>query len=289
MTDIIHELGKTYKLADCEVTRIDLDTEHFYFIDNAEGKNLYCLSLTHVLDIGAPFPEGLRQYLRMTTIEEQKERLEMTGGRGTKLHDALDKLMHGEVLALAYYPSTYEREALTTFLMVMRFLAPKKFSTEQLVADASLRVAGTLDLKCIVESWKLTALLDPLKYFETDSDGDLQLKERWFDLPSTHKAKVIIDYKFTGRNAYNHKVQVAAYKGMHNKSRKNEAAVSRAFTWRYSGKHKFGFDFQESLLTYRSFKRVYDTALEYMGKFPEPPILKRFPDTIQLIQYKENT
>lgn len=275
------ELGIIYKLSNCEVMRLDIDDEHYYY-GGEEGKSKnYFMSLTHVLDIGAPFPEGLRQYLRMTTFEEQKERLESTGNRGTKLHAALDALMQGEQLDMKEYRSTYEKDALVTFIRMMRFLTPGKYETELIVADPELRIAGTLDFKGFVETWKLECLLNPLKYLDLDSDGDYMLKDKWVDLPNKNRTHIIIDWKFTGRNAYNHKVQVAAYKTMNNKSRKGRA-VSRAFTWRYSPKHKFGFDFQESLLDYHSFKRIYDTTIEYLGEFPEPPKIKKFPESVRL-------
>jgi hypothetical protein len=179
------------------------------------------------------------------------------------------------------YPTVYEKEALVTFKKCMRYLAPSLWETELVVADIDLKVAGTLDWAGVVEEWRLMTLLDPLKYLELDSDGDLMLKEKWLDLPNKRKSKVIIDYKFTGRNSYNHKVQVAAYKDMYNQSYDTKK-VKAAYTWRYSPKHKFGFDFQKSDSDYKAFKRIYDTCIEYMGGFPEPPSMKVYPEKIRL-------
>jgi hypothetical protein len=272
-----------FKLSNCELLRIDVDTEHYYYGGEAGGEKQYYISLTKVLDIGAPFPEGLRQWLRLTSFEEQQERLAFTGNRGTKLHEALDLLMSGQELNLETdYPSEYEKDAVISFMRFMRFLSPSKWKTELTVADPQLRVAGTLDFRGLVEDWRLTALLNPIKYLDIDSEGDFQLKEKWVNLADKpKKIMVVIDWKFTGRNAYSHKVQVAGYKTMNNKSRSGTLA-SRAFTWRYSNRHKAGFDFQESLLNYRSFKRVYDTTIEYLGEFPNPPQIKRFPKKVKL-------
>lgn len=283
MLEEIQELGTQYKLSNCVVSRVDIDAEHYYF-GAKENKNLeYFLSLTHVLDVGAPFPELLREYMRRTSYEEQKERLELTGARGSKLHDALERLMKGEALSLLEdYQSSYEKEAIASFIRTMRFLQPKKPVVEFIVADPDLRVAGTADLKCSVQAWRLEALLNPNKYLEIDSEGDYELKQRWLDMPKTKAVRILIDYKFTGRNAYNHKIQVAAYRTMNNKSRKDR--VSRCFTWRFSPKHKFGFDFNESFYRYNSFKRIYLTAMEYLGEFPEPPELKIYPSTVRLFE-----
>lgn len=273
----------TYTLDNCEIMRLDVDDNHYYYGGVEGGMKQYYLSLTQVLDIGSPFPEGLRQYLRMTSFEEQKERLEVTGSRGSKLHEALDRLVHGEELDMKEYGTSYEKDALVMFIRMMRFLSPGKFETELIVADPDLRVAGTLDFIGFCDEWRLMAILDPLKYLDVDAEGALELKQKWLELPEQYSKRehIVIDWKFTGRNAYSHKVQVAAYKTMNNKSRKGRP-VSRAFTWRYSPKHKFGFDFQESDLNYQSFKRIYDTTIEYLSKFPEPPMIKRFPPKVRL-------
>lgn len=275
-----------YELSNCEILKLELDDEHYYYggEKGSQDPKDYYLSVTRVLDIGAPFPEGLRQYLRITSFDEQIERLEYTGQRGSKLHEALDMLMQKQGLNLKdNYQSSYEKDAIVTFIRMMRFLDPGKYATELIVADPALKVAGTLDFKGIVSAWKLECLLDPNKYLEIDSDDDLQLKEKWLDLPDKRRICIIIDWKFTGRNAYSHKVQVSAYKTMLNKSRKGVKA-SRAFTWRYSSKHKAGFDFSESLLDYNSFKRIYNTCIEYLGEFPEPPIIKRYPEAVRLYE-----
>lgn len=273
-----------YELSGCEIIRYDVDDDHFYYGGAPNEEKQYYLSVTQVLDIGAPFPEGLRQYLRVTSYEEQKERLQMTGDRGSKLHDALDRLMQKQALDLKRdYTSTYEKDAIVMFMRFMRFLDPGKYATELIVADPDLRVAGTLDFKGFVQEWKLLCLLEPIKYLDIDADGDLQLKEKWLDLPNDKRVHIIIDWKFTGRNAYSHKVQVAAYKTQNNKTRKG-APVSRAFTWRYSPRHKHGFDFSESLLDYNSFKRIYNTTIEYLGEFPVPPTIKRYPESVMLYQ-----
>jgi hypothetical protein len=287
MAERLDDMGTLYELSDCEVMRLDVDDTHYYYGGMKGEEKQFYMGLTTVLDIGAPFPEGLRQYLRVTSYEEQKERLQSTGDRGSKLHEALDNLMQKKELNLKKdFPTIYEKDAIVSFIRMMRFLKPGKYSTELIVADPDLRVAGTLDFKGIVEEWKLEALLDPNKYLELDSEGDFQLKQRYVDMPTKKRICVIIDWKFTGRNAYSHKVQVAAYKTMNNKTRKGQLA-SRAFTWRYSPKHKAGFDFSESLLDYHSFKRIYATTIEYLGEFPPPPTIKRYADNVTLYKEKE--
>lgn len=272
-----------YELSNCEIMRLDVDDNHYYYGGEIGGEKTYYLSVTQVLNIGGPFPENLREWLRNTDAQESKAIFEARGQRGSKLHDALDRLMKREEIELKDFPTQYEKDAITTFIRVLRFLQPSKFATEKVVADPPLRLAGTLDLKGIAQAWRLEALLNPSKYLELDSEGDLQLKERWFDIVNNLRICFIWDHKFTSVNAYNHKLQVAAYKTMWGKCYKG-MKPSRAFTWRYSPRHKFGFDFSESKQSYRDFTRVYDTAIDYLGEFPPPPLVKRFPDKVRLYE-----
>lgn len=282
------DMETLYELSNCELMKLEVDDDHYYYGGQPGKTKEYYLSVTQVLDIGGPFPEGLRQYLRMTSFEEQKERLEATGNRGKKLHDALDKLMLRQEINLEDYRTTYEKDAIVTFIQMAKFLDPTKFSTELIVADPDLRVAGTLDFRGFVAEWQLIALLNPNKYLETSQDGSLELKQAWINLPFEYPKRVhiIIDWKFTGRNAYGHKVQVMAYRRMHNKSYRGRP-VKRSFTWRYSPKHKYRFDFAESLLDYDSFKRIYATTIEYLGEFPPPPTIRRYPKSVRLYEPKK--
>lgn len=275
------DAGILYQLSNCEIMRYDVDDEHYYFGGMVDTEKTYFLSVTQILGIGGPFPEGLREWLRATSYEESKAKLESTGQRGSQLHDVLDRLLRAEEIDLTLHKTQYEKDAITTFIRVMRFLKPNKIVTEQIVADPDLKVAGTIDLKAIADEWRLRVLLDPSKYLDIDSDGDYQLKERWLDIVNNVRICFIWDHKFTSTNAYNHKVQVAAYKRMYAKSHKG-MKPSRAFTWRYSPRHKFGFDFTESTKPYKAFTRIYDITIDYLGEFPAPPQIKRFPDRVRL-------
>lgn len=281
------ELETLYELSNCEILRLDVDTDHFYYGGPTGQQKEFYVGVTTVLDVAGPFPEALRMYLRVSGYDEQRERLEVTGARGTKLHDALDRLMRAQELEAKNYPTVYEKDAIATFIQWCKFLNPGKFDTELVVADSDLRIAGTMDFNGFVDEWKLTALMEPLKYLEVDADNTLQLKEAWLEMPFQNKKRirVVIDWKFTGRSTYSHQLQVAAYKTMNNKSRPGRKAT-RAFTWRYSPQHKFRFDFKESTFSYKEFMWVYNTFIAYSGKFPQPPTIRRYPETFRLYDAK---
>jgi hypothetical protein len=277
MTDI-KELGKTYKLAEGEITRIEQDDEHYYFIDGE-----FCISVTKVLDLAAPFPEGLRQWLRNTDAQESLDYLNMTKDRGSKLHNALEGLLLAEGLDKELYPTKYEREAITSFIRVMRFLQPTNIETELVVGDKALRLGGTMDLIATADLRRLEILLEPTKYLDI-VDDNFVLKEKFKEMleGAPNLIRFVWDHKFTGRSTYNHKVQASKYKAMYIKSYPDNPAPSSAFTWRYSAQHKNKFQLCKANLSEKSFDRIYDTAIEYLGKFPEPPEMPVYPDTFRL-------
>lgn len=275
----------TTQLSNCRLTRIDLDLEHYYY-----GDGEFYVSLTHILDIGAPFPEGLRQYLRRSSEEESLELLTMTKDRGTKLHRALEHLTSGLELYLEDYPTVYEKDALVSYIRTLRFLfpdnrLPKDTRTELLVADSKRKVGGTLDIKSTADKRRLDALLAGSTALKLEND------ELVFKKPLIGRKRLVrfvLDYKFTGRSAYNHKVQATKYRQMNNLSYTKEPKANYAYIWRYSPKHKLHFDMQDASLhrqkkvTPAAFNRIYTTALEYLGGFPEPPELVVFPDSVRL-------
>lgn len=282
----IKKLGVTHKLANCELTRIDIDTEHYYFMDGE-----FAVSLTHILDIGAPFPEGLRNWLRNTDGQESQEYMLMTRDRGSKLHDALDRLMQDIELDKNDYPTEYERQGLTAFIRTMKFLQPAQYKTELVVGDKKRRVGGTMDFVGIADRRKLEILCDPTYKLDIDPVTDqFVLKDKYKDLLNGNPVpcKFVCDWKFTNRSTYNHRVQVTKYKQMYNESYKEEQPATDAFYWRYSPKHKFKFEMKDASIHLdqkigeKSFDRIYETALEYMGGFPEPPEMVVYPDKFKL-------
>ena len=273
------------ELANCKLSRLDVDTEHYYYINGD-----YAVSVTQIEDIGAPKPEGLLQWFKDKSPEEIEERMVMTRDRGTKLHHALESLVMGMELYAEDYPSTYEKDALDTFIKFMKFLVKygsldlNKLKHELIVADAKLMVGGTLDLYGVCDKRALDVLINPTYKLKLEGD-DFVLKS-----PLEGKKKMIgwvLDFKFTGRLAYNHKVQATMYKRMFNSSYAPQRA-SGGYIWRYSSKHKFGFDFADASIhsgrkiTAKSFDRIFDTAIEYLGGYPKPPVLKVFPERFKL-------
>lgn len=282
--------GVKHHLSNCVLTRIDLESEHHYFVDDS-----YYLSVTRVLDLAGPFPEALKRYLRTTDGQESQEHMEMTSARGQKLHKALETLFLGYEVMFSDFRTEYERQAIVSFIRTMRFLFPDgvskdDFRTELVVADTRRRVAGTMDLWARADKRRLDMLLDPTKYLDIYPDF-LAVKPKFAELldGKPNIVSFILDYKFTGRNTYGHKVQVAAYRHMFNLSYADKLPRAKySYTWRYSGMHKNKFDMVQSKLPFKSFSRIFDTCLSYLGDFPEPPEMNIYPESVKLFEVVDN-
>lgn len=294
----IRELGRDVKLSNGVLTRVDTDDEHFYFITNPDLNlnGVFCSSVTQVLDLGAPFPVGLRDWLRRTDAQESIELFESRGARGSKLHDALERLINAIPIKSDDYKTDYEKKAIATFIRFMQFLKPYRFVSEFTVVDPTIRNAGTVDFKGIVDERRLNMLLDPKKYLDIDDNGNFIPKPNFKHMIEGAPVyiKIIIDWKFTGRTAYNHKVQVAGYAKMNELSYAGEQPVKRKFTWRFSPNHKYKFDFSESKLEYKSFLRIHETFMEYVSLttpglldengFLKPPEIEVYPEEFRLFE-----
>jgi len=270
----------TTVLSNCTITKVQDDLNHYYFVDGE-----YYVSLTHILEVGAPFPEGLKTWLRVTDGEASQERFEMTGARGTKLHKALEDLSLGMELYAEDFPTTYEKDAITTFIRCMQFLFPqgkypKETHLEAIVADTNLKVGGTMDFVSVADLRRLELLCNATYSLDLDKNGRFVPKK---PLEGKEKpVKFVKDYKFTGKSSYNHKVQVSKYKYMFNRCYINEQPATKAYIWRYSPQHKFGFQMQEASFREKSFNRIYETALDYLGGYPKPPQIKVYADKFSL-------
>lgn len=287
--DEIMRLGVSQKLSNCELVRLDLDDEHFYFIYNDEfPKGKFCVSVTKLLDEAGPVPFGLREFWKQNSKQDSEEILNVTGERGKRLHQALEDLMEGlEVDLKQFHQNVFEKDAITTFIRVFRFLQPAQYKKEKAVASPSLGVAGTLDFVGRVDPVRLQMLQEPTKYLDLDPvTQEIVVKEKHLDMLKGIRMpiKVVIDWKFTAGIRYSHHKQVIFYRNAYNESYASEPNVTHCFIWRYSNRHKFGFELQEVTGDFDSFLNLYRTYLDINGGLPEPPVIRTYPDKVRLLE-----
>lgn len=78
------------------IVKKDVDNEHFYYVDD-----VFMPSVTKLLGETMPTPFALRQWIGEVGNEKAQEKLERAGDRGTKIHDACERLLRGEEVNLA--------------------------------------------------------------------------------------------------------------------------------------------------------------------------------------------
>ncbi len=290
MADIseIRQLGVTHKLSNCEITRVELDDNHYYFIKNEDfPEGQFCMSVTNVIDEAGPVAYGLREFWKRNSKEESEELLLERGNRGKKIHNAFEDLLGGLRLDLEKdYPSVYEKAAITTFVRCLKFLQPSLFKSELVVASPSIMLAGTLDFVGLVQKARLDMLSNPNMYLTINENGEYEPKPAHASLLENQEViKVLIDWKTSAGIHYAHEKQVIAYREMYNESYAHEKPVTHCGIFRVSTRHKHGFEFKYVEGTFDSFKRLYDTYLDiHNGKIPQPPDLTVYPKKIQLVE-----
>lgn len=290
MEDVLR-LGKTYELSNGQLTRIDIDDDHYYFIKNEnfpEGQ--FCASVTGVIDKAGPVPEGLREFWKNNTKQESEELLHERGKRGSKLHSAFEDLLEGlEVQLKEFYPTTYEKAAIVSFIRFFRFLEPTAYKSELIVASSSLVLAGTLDFIGLVDKRRLDMLVNPIKFLGIDADGNFAPKIPEMLDGEPEMVKIVIDWKTSSGIHYAHEKQVIAYREMYNESYANERKVTHCGIMRISTRHKHGFEFKLVEGEFEGFKRLYDTYLDINnGQLPKPPNIVIYPEKVKLIEAIDN-
>jgi hypothetical protein len=229
-----------------EIIRKEVDDSHYYFIDNE-----FYPAVTAILDEAAPVPWALKDWFKRMTPDEingkQKESLEF----GSKIHDAIEKLLNGfELNLLRDYPSTREKKHIVAFAQWYLNFKPKVIATENTVASKKYKYAGTLDLLCQV--------------------GDTY----W-----------IVDFKTSAGVYESYHWQLAAYRQAVLET--YGIAVEKSAILRTGTKHKSGYEFVEGARPFDEFKKIYDIYISlHNGEIPKPPMIDVYPETLKLEDYQ---
>lgn len=263
--------GRLYKRKNAEIIRLELDTDHYYWIDGLG----WVPSVTSILDEAAPVPFGLRQFWKNNTAEDSEQIFKTAGGFGTKMHNAVQLLLEGQELDLGKdYPDRREKKAIhDAFPAWFNMVQPTNFMTEEVVGSVKYHYAGTLDfLGTITRERAAQALGLPIMKAKAFIDGQPTKKEVW-----------LIDFKTTSQLSYNHELQVAAYKqavweGFGIK-------VDRMGLMRFPTQHKVGFEFKETFRDIADYMYVYQTYMNlHNNEIPHPTELIAYPKKFRLLK-----
>ena len=258
--------GRLFKLAQCEVMRLEDEFGHSYEIDGEP-----VAGVTTLLSMGVPPEQGLLEYFKRTDKDSQEDILLDAQQRGTNVHQAVEDLLNGISVPSAPFTRKREKLAIEAFVAWFEAMKPTKIMTEQVVAyikpspgvDAATRFAGTLDCLCTIKGRRL-----------------------------------LIDFKTSAVPSMKDKLQVQAYKAAIEQSTKEKIDdcyvlyLGTSHKGTRPGKHTDGlptngpgWSMVYSNLTFDDFMLAYNMALLVNGgEYPKPPKVIAFPEQWKILE-----
>lgn len=256
--------GITYKLKQCEVVYYEDEFGHSYTIDGEP-----VVGVTTILSMGVPPEQGLLEYFKRTSKEEQEDILADAQERGSNVHQAIERLLLGDEVASADFRRKREKLGLAAFVDFFQTVELTDIFPEQVIAyiNEDVRFAGTLDLKAI-----------------------LVINDK----------KIIIDFKTSTIHSRKNELQVIAYKEAYEQS--TSETIDECYVLYLGSKHKglrsktdengipssgIGWFIVRAKVTFDDFMLAYKMALLINdGKYPVPPKAITFPDTWRILERK---
>lgn len=134
------------------------DIEQITFLDERyyldENTGTYFPSVNTVLDV---YPKGYGYIQWLKDLGSNSEEvLKRAGEQGSRIHDAIDRLLNGE--ELKWTEEEKDNFSLDEWMMILRFFEfyktykPEVLAVETSLVDAELGYGGTLDLVCRIDN-----------------------------------------------------------------------------------------------------------------------------------------
>lgn len=230
------------------IKKLEVDDEHYYYVDDE-----FYPGVTKILQEAMPTPYALRHWIGEVGNEKAEAKLNRAADRGSRIHDACERLLLGQEIKLAEeFPDRKNQKLLVAFVDWLGETQPQiaEESHVEFVVASTLKYAGTLDIYCHI-------------------DG-----EPW-----------IIDIK-TSRNVYpSHFLQIAAYRNAFKEMTDIDANMG---ILHLKDTTKKGFQFVTEMkiggkeVTTEDFMTVYDMYLMLNGgQIPEPPERIEYPEVLK--------
>jgi hypothetical protein len=224
-----------------ETKQVLVNKDHVYQVGEE-----YLPSVTTILGSLAK-GAGFTQYLLNTTAEESKETLNSASLSGSKIHNAISKLLAGDRVLLEeliYVDdegtehrglTIEESNKLATFVRWWYEYRPKVLSFEKIVYSQSKKYAGTLD------------------FIGKIKEGKLDKKSKTPD----NELMFVIDWKSNKSGIYDsNELQVAAYAQA--ETEMTGKKIDRIAILRLGTRHKIGYEF-------RVLESIYEPYKAFLG------------------------
>ncbi len=255
-----------------QIIRREVDDNHYYFIDGE-----YCPGVTTILDQAAPMAPQLKQYFIKNSQEEIQRRSDESLTFGSRIHDAIEKLLNGEELNLKDdYKTQKAKQYIMSFHDWFHAVSPSEYVSEEVIASLKYKYAGTLDFAGLISTDRLEGAL---------TGDSLKREKKRKDVPSKPELW-IVDFKTSAGIYYNYKLQVMAYKQAYEEL--NNRHVDHVGIVRLGTKSKKGYEFEEITedeCNFEDFERIYKIYLRlHNGRIPQPPKMDVYPEKLRIVE-----
>lgn len=242
------------------------NTELVYYVDefghSYEIDGEAVAGVTTLLSLGVPADQGLLEYYKRTSKEEQEDILIDAQQRGTNVHQAIEALLKGQEVESSFYKRKHEKKAITAFVDWFNKMKPKNALSERVVAfigdkdkDGNpMRFAGTVDLICTINGRRV--IIDMKTSRMHSAKNSLQVQA----------------YKRAVKESYGEDIEdgYILYLGTNHKGTRSKDIDGMPSTG-------LGWSMIKSEDTFDDFKRAYDMALWASGGYPRPPKVEVYP------------
>jgi hypothetical protein len=252
------------------MVQVTLDDYRWYFIDQPDGTRIAYKSVTFVQK--ASFKDtGYHVWLaNQASFEQSRQVMEDAGKRGSRVHDAIETILKAGKISYDYIPKGYttpltpeELQHVLSFANWANIFQPIVVGIEDICLDHELQVAGTRDLKCIIDGGRLDKF----------AGGAKQPPK-----PNGEQLVCTVDWK-TSANIYDdHKQQIAVYG-------KSDPETDRIVVVKLNARNKWGFQMwvggpDEMEAYYERFKHTHAIFMDHFGDVD--PKVFYVPETIEL-------
>lgn len=252
------------------MVQVTLKDYRWYFVDEDDGSKLAYKSVTFVQKV-AYKDQGYYHWLaKQGDFEKSRKVMEDAGERGSRVHDAIETVLKTGKIAYDYIPNGYsnpltpeELQHVMSFVNWANVFQPIVVSIEDTCLDHDLHVAGTRDLKCVIDAGRL--------------DG-FKAASKELPKPNGEQLNCTVDWK-TSANIYeDHKQQVALYG-------QTDPENDRVIVVKLNARNKWGFQMwiggpEEQAEYYERFKHTHDVFLDVFGDVD--PQVFYIPEEIKL-------
>lgn len=138
----------TYRLKQTDLVYLSDEFGHSYEI---EGESI--AGVTTILSLGVPADQGLINFWKQMSADEQADILSDAQDRGSNVHQAIEQLLLGRKVRSEDFKRPREKAAITAFIDWFTKIAPTDFRPEVVVAylgtddenTTGMKFAGTVD------------------------------------------------------------------------------------------------------------------------------------------------